>query len=98
MAKVLINSSQPIATFNYSLNPIGKNGNFIADRQGKLAREWMKLFGRDPNFRLDRIPMTKLKGHVISAKVKTVVTNGKQKKLHEANHYSVIEELLGIEV
>lgn len=79
-------------------SPIGKSGKFIAHEHCKLIREWLMLFGRDPNLRLDRIPMTKLKNHVISAHVKTVITDAKQGKLHDANQYSVIDELLDIEI
>jgi len=79
-------------------NPVGKNGKFIAPLHGKFIREWMALFGRDPKLRLDRIPMTKLNKHVISARVKTVTSSGKQEKLHDANHYSVIEELLELKI
>ena len=76
----------------------GKSGKFIAHGHGKFMREWMKLFGRDPDLRLDRIPMTKLKNHAIEARIKTVIKDAKQEKLHESNYYSVIEELIGIKV
>jgi len=76
----------------------GKRGKFIADAHGKLMREWMTLFGRDENLRFDRLPMTKLKNHVIEAYVKTVKTNGKQEALHESCYYSVIDKLMEIKV
>lgn len=61
--------------------------------KSNFLRDYVRLFDEVPD-RLDRIPMTRFKEHLIKAKVKTVTHGADQKPIHKLLQYSVIQELI----
>ena len=72
-----------------------KHGRFKVGRSSAFLREYLRLFSTTN--RLDRIPMSRFEQHILVGKVRTVRTGGDQKRIPDALHYSVIDELLRVE-
>lgn len=63
--------------------------------KSNFLRDYVRLFDEVPE-RLDRVPMTPFKNHIIKAKVKTVTHGADQKPIPKLLQYSVIQELVKI--
>ena len=81
----------------YNVNIIGKpqiDRHFKGPLSDHFIREYANLFGLPQ--RLDRIPMSNFKKHIIKGKIKTVTTGYNQARIHRQLHYSVINELVKV--
>jgi len=63
--------------------------------KSNFLRDYVRLFDEVPE-RLDRIPMSRFKDHIIRAKVKTVTHGANQKPIPKLLQYSVIDELIKV--
>jgi len=73
-----------------------KNGTFKAGWHGELLHEFVTLFNERPE-RLDRIPMSRFRGRIVTGRVKTVTQSSKQRELPELLQYSVLDSLLAVD-
>jgi len=80
----------------YNAKQIGstkrKGGKVIVSALSDLANECFKVL--QIKNRVNRLSLTQLKGHVIVIKVRTVISNSKQKKLTEAQQYSTVDSMV----
>jgi len=74
----------------------GRSGQFVPGRSSDFIREYCKVSAA-PISRLDRLPMSAFQNVAIKAHVRVVTKDGKQRDLAETLHYSVIDELLGLD-
>ena len=70
-----------------------KKCSFSVRPLSKFARDWRVVFRHSPS-RWDRIPMTALKGVLVTLGVRTVTTDHRQKRLDPMYHNSVIAQML----
>lgn len=77
------------------IKPSGKYGRFKASRSTDFVREHAALFGLPR--RLDRISMSRYEPVIIQGRVRTV-TKARGRRLPEAMRYSIVAELLRVEV
>ena len=71
-----------------------KHGRFKCGFKSDFLREYARLFPAP--VRLDRIPMSEFRRHVVLGRVRTVTRGSDQGAIPESLQYSVIEELTGI--
>ena len=71
-----------------------QNKMFSAPKNGYLTREMRQLFGNTLKTR--GLPLDRLKENVILGKTRTVESDYRQKKLGEANQYSIIDQLVKV--
>lgn len=74
----------------------GRGGRFKAAFIGDLMREYAQLL--DPPSRLDRFNLDELRRHIIIGRVETVTRSYKQRDLHEACQYSIVRELVRLQI
>lgn len=74
----------------------GKNGRFILGRRSELLLQLCRLDGKP--MRGDRISLRGLRRCLLRVRTRTVVSDYRQRPLPEAMHYSVVAEMLAIEV
>lgn len=80
----------------YNLKGINKKrGDFSVGRRSDFYFEYVRLFGHEPS---TRISMTPFRNSILKASVRTVTTDYKKRLLPEPMKYSVVKELLSIEV
>ena len=70
------------------------NKRYSPPRNGVLTREMRQLFGNSLKAR--GLPLQQLKESVLLGITRTVNTDSRQKNLHMANRYSVIDEFLRV--
>lgn len=71
-----------------------RSGLFSVGWNSSFMREYCGMFGMPT--RLDRIPMSIFKKHIIRVKIKTVNWGYEGRKIPKVLTYSVIEQLLGV--
>lgn len=71
----------------------GKKGKFRVTQKSGFIRDFVRATNYSPD-RLDRIPMTRLRGFVIMARVETVTHDHERDPLPECLQYSKIKKLL----
>lgn len=76
-------------------NP-GRNGRFVLSKGGDLLKMVLRVLPYGPN-RPDRVSLLDLRNRVIRIRTRTVKTDYRQRPLHEALWYSVVDEVLRIE-
>ena len=59
----------------------------------KLTGDLLKALG--PKTRIDRISVAGLRGKLLWVKVRTVLKNGRQQKIHELQRYSIVDSIIG---
>lgn len=78
----------------YNVKPTGR-ATFKTAHSSSLYREFCTLTGKRE--RADRLALSRLKGCVIRARVRTVSVDSKHRPLPEYLRYSVIDELCSLE-
>ncbi len=71
-----------------------KGGKVTLTRGQKLTTELLKIL--QIKKRPDRLSPSMLKGHLLKIKVRTVLTDNRQKKLSELQQYSVVDSMIGV--
>ena len=74
----------------------GKYGGFIVGRKSNFLRDFLTLFPDQSVSRLDRIPMSRFQGVIITGQVRTVTKGSNQRRIPEPIQYSIIGDLLKI--
>ena len=74
------------------LTNLGKKKIVKAARGSKLTTELLNALGQER--RKDRLSPAALKGSILKLKVRTVIKNAKQGKLHELQKYSVVDKIV----
>ena len=72
--------------------PAGKNGKFIVGARSNYAKLFNKLFPGDA--KVQRQSPKNLMKKSLTVKVRTVITNEKQKRLAEYERYSIVGDIL----
>ena len=72
--------------------PAGKNGKFIVGARSNYAKLFNKLFPGDA--KVQRQSPKNLMKKSLTVKVRTVITNEKQKRLAEHERYSIVGDIL----
>lgn len=74
---------------------IGRKGGFSVTMRSQFLREFVTVTGWDTSKgRLDRIPMTRLRGKAIKARVRTVDRDYERDSIPDCLQYSKIKKLL----
>ncbi|MBM3403214.1 MAG: hypothetical protein FJY21_13090 [Bacteroidetes bacterium] len=73
--------------------PVGKNRRVKAPKGSKLVSQMLSLGYL--NSRKDRLSTKVFKNKILLIKTRTVIKDGRQKKLHELQKYSVVDDILG---
>jgi hypothetical protein len=71
----------------------GKGRGVKTPSGSKLTSDLLKVLG--PKARIDRLSVTGFKGKLIWVKVRTVLKNGRQQKMHELQRYSIVDSIIG---
>ena len=75
------------------IGEVGKGGGFSVTRRSFFFRDFVRATNHAPE-RLDRMPLTRLRGRTITARVKTVIKDHERDLLPESCQYSRISKLL----
>ncbi len=77
---------------HYNVDRIDSNGRPVFRAQSKFARDWRTVTRRRP-IRRDRMPPSALMGVLVTVSIRTTFTDRNQRRLSEANYYSVVDRI-----